>query len=317
MPVIRLTLCAQSLSRVQSDVISSYRRGFALRALFIEQQSTPAAGPCLFTGGSPIVDKQPHCYWNWGDNAGIDEEAGDCGWLWHHGPSRTLPATGPRLILLPRNDLFEIRGIDNTPQGWAEYRERINVPWSDKRDEIYFRGHFTGEHNVATNARALACNLLRRAGLPENCGLLAELTPRELLPYVSIREPDPLYVIGQHKFVLSLWGNHPFNPRLYRGLEGGSLVFHQATPGIRLLEDGLLEPGHHYVEIAPDLADLVEKVEYFIGHPGEAREIANAGHAAWMKNLFASAPYRLSDTLWQCFTSQPNWPAFREAFAVQ
>lgn len=317
MPVTRLTLCAQGFSPAQSNVISSYRRGLAFRGLFIDLQPKPGAGRCLFSGGSPIVDKVPHCYWNWGDNAGIDAEAGDCGWLWHHGPGRALGAGDPRVILLPRNDLFEIRGIDNTPAGWAEYRERIDVPWPDKRDEVYFRGHYTGERNAATNSRALACSLLRRAGLPENCGLLAESTPPEFLHQVPVREPDPLYVIGQHKFVLSLWGNHQFNPRLYRGLEGGSLVLHQATPGIHLLEDGVLRPGRHYVEIAPDLSDLVEKVEYFVGHPDAAREIANAGHEAWMQNFFVPTPYRLSAVVWQRFTTQPNWAEFREAFELR
>ena len=263
-------------------------------------------------------NKEQHCYWNWGDNADIDAEAVGCGWIWHHGPNRSLPAADPRLILLPRNDLFEIRGvrIDNTPEGWVEYRARMNVRWVDKRDEVYFRGHFAGTHGTL-NPRVLACLLLQYAHVPSNVGLLAESTPTEFAPHVPIREPDPVYAIGHHKFVLSLWGNHQFNPRLYRGLEAGSLVFHQATAGIRLIEDGLLEPGRHYVEIAPDLSDLVEKVDYFFGRPGEARQIAEAGHEAWMKSLFVSAPYTVSDVIWQRFTTQPHWSEFREAFDIR
>jgi spore maturation protein CgeB len=124
-------------------------------------------------------------------------------------------------------------------------------------------------------------------------------------------------VMGQHRFVLSLWGNHQFNPRLYRGLEAGSLVFHQATPDIQLLEDGILVPGLHYVAIAPDLSDLLEQVEHYLAHPDEAREIAETGHRQWQEHLFAFAPYTLPDVIWERFTSQPAWPAFRAAFDVQ
>lgn len=41
--------------------------------------------------------------------------------------------------------------------------------------------------------------------------------------------------------------------------------------------EGLLVPGHHYVELRPDFADLAEKVEHFERHPEDAmRIIANA-----------------------------------------
>ena len=90
----------------------------------------------------------------------------------------------------------------------------------------------------------------------------------------------------------------------------------QATPSIRLLEDGLLVPGQHYVEIAPDLSDLVEKLDYFLSHPSEGREIAESGHRAWMDNLFVATPYATSDVIWERFTSQPHWREFHDTFAM-
>jgi hypothetical protein len=315
-PATVFELYAQEFSPTQRDVLSSYCRAFASRDLFIRPISNPGAGPYLFTGGTPLVDKEPHCFWSWDDNAGLDPEADGCAWIWHPGPTREIAASEDRrLILLPRNDLFEVRGIHNTQEGWADYRERIGTKWSEKRNEIYFRGHFTGDHSPR-NARALACRLIESAGLPANLGVLAETTPPELLPHVPVKEPEPLDAMGQYKFVLSLWGNHPFNPRLYRGLEAGSLVFHQATPTVRFLEDGLLVAGHHYVEIAPDLSDLVEKVDYFLSHPSEARDVAAAGRQAWVETLFVSTPYTISDVIWERFTSQPHWRHFHEMFAV-
>jgi hypothetical protein len=147
-------------------------------------------------------------------------------------------------------------------------------------------------------------------------GLLRESTPPDLWPHLPVKEWEPLAAMADYKYVLSLWGNHPFNPRLYRGLEAGSLVFHQATPTIRLLEDGILVPGEHYVEVAPDLCDLVEKVEHFSRHPSEAREIADAGHRVWMQTLFVSTPFTIPEVIWERYTSQPNWRDFRDTFAM-
>ena len=310
-----LALAAENLTTSQWHVLGSYCRAFATRGLDIRRSESLEAGPYLFSAGTPIAEKAPNCYWNWGDNSAVDADAGECAWIWHHGPRRPFPADAPRLIVLPRNDLFEIRGVDNTPDGWAEYRSRIGVPWSEKCDEPYFLGTFTGSSGP-DNVRVRACRLLQESGLPANVGLTAGSIPPELHFDVPLKEREPLYVMGQHKFVLSLWGNHQFNPRLYRGLEAGSLVFHQATPDIQLLDDGILVPGVHYVEIAPDLSDLLEQVEYFVAHPGEAREIAEAGHRRWMDRLFVSEPCTLPDVIWERFTSQPGWPAFRAAFDV-
>ena len=310
-----LALSAENLTTLQRNVFGSYCRAFTTRGLHIQWAASSGAGPYLFCDGSPLVDKTPHCYWNISPNSAVETAADGCAWIWHHGPRRPFPPGSPTLIVLPRNDLFEIRGIDNSPAGWAEYRSQIDVPWAEKLAEVYFLGSFTGRLDAA-NLRVLACRLLHDSDLPSNVGLTTELIPQELDLDVPLKQHEPLYVMGQHRFVLSLWGNHPFNPRLYRGLEAGSLVFHQATPDIQLLEDGILVPGLHYVEIAPDLSDLLEQVEHYLAHPGEAREIAETGHRQWQEHLFVPTPYTVPDVIWERLTSQPDWPAFRAAFDV-
>jgi hypothetical protein len=315
-PVLVFELCFQEFSPVQRNVLSGYCRAFASRHLFIKPVAEPGAGPYLFSDGTPLAEKTPHCYWNWGSNSDIEPEADGCAWIWHHGP-RTIHVTSesPRMIVLPRNDLFEIRGIDNSPDGWVDYRSRIDIDWSDKRSEVYFRGHFTGPDNLG-NSRAQACLMVEHAGLPADVGLLAESTPPELRDQVPIKDPDPVDAMARYQFLLSLWGNHAFNARLYRGLEAGSLVFHQETPTIQLLEHGLFVPGLHYVEVAPDLSDLVDKVDHYLTHPAEARAIAEAGHRKWMETLFVAAPYTISDVTWSLLTTQPNWPLFCETFSL-
>jgi hypothetical protein len=311
-----LALSAENLTPLQSRTFLPYCRAFVRRGLHVQQASSFEAGPYLFTDGSPIADKAPHCYWNYADNADVEAAADGCAWIWHDGPRRPFPPGSPRLIVIPRLDILEIRGIDNSPEGWAEYRSRIGIPWSEKLAEPYFLGHFSGTQGPG-NVRVRACRLLRDAGFATNVGVIADsISPDLQLDDVPFKAPEPLHVMGQHRFVLSLWGNHQFNPRLYRGLEAGSLVFHQATPDIQLLEDGILVPGLHYVEIAPDLSDLLEQIEHYLAHPAEAREIAETGHRQWQEHLFVSTPYSLPDVIWERLTSQPDWPAFRAAFDV-
>ena len=43
--------------------------------------------------------------------------------------------------------------------------------------------------------------------------------------------------------------------------------------------EGALVPGHHYVALADDYSDLDEKIQYYLDHPVEAKDIiANATH---------------------------------------
>ena len=205
--------------------------------------------------------------------------------------------------------------MDNTPEAWVQYRSQIEVPWDEKRNEAYFIGSFTGRHD-ALNSRLRACQLMLQAGLPTHMGILPFNVPPELAGRAPLLAPEPLSAMAQYRFVLSLSGNHPWNPRIYRGLEGGSLVFHQATPTIRHLDDGILQAQRHFVEIAPDLSDLVAKVQYFIDRPAEARDIAEEGHKTWMENLYAELPYSIPAVMWDRLTGQAGWQEFLEAFDV-
>ena len=42
--------------------------------------------------------------------------------------------------------------------------------------------------------------------------------------------------------------------------------------------EGKLIPDYHYIEIKPDFSDLVERMDYFSGHPDEAEAIIRHAH---------------------------------------
>ena len=304
-------ICGSHLSPLQKQVFRGYVKAFFRRGLQISAAPIMRSGPHIFGEGSPIVDKSPHCFWSNDDGVDVHPEAGSCSWVWHPGPALTVLETDPRVIILPRNDFFEIRHtVDNTPTAWAQYREAISLPWDRKRHELHFLGQCTGTAN-ANNPRIRACVVLQASGLPVQVGLLPDQVPSHLVGLVPLRDPEPLAIMGQYRYVLSLWGNYPFNPRLYRGLEAGSLVFHQASQTTKQLDDGILIPGEHYVELKPDLSDMLEKIIYYMEHPAEAREIAEAGHDCWMRTLYIDEPYTIPDILWERFVSQPHWDECR------
>lgn len=310
-----LAICAGHLTEMQWRVCLSYQTPFALRGIYIAIHPIVGKGPYLFTNGSRISDKRQHCFWTVGDEVNINKEAEECSWIWHIGPGRDLIQTDERIILIPRNDLFEIRGIAPTVDAWKAYRQAIQIPWQDKQKAVYFLGHFTGRLDDS-NPRLAACSRMIESGIPANIGFLEHLVPAPLRKFVPIKPPEALHVMAQYRYVLSLWGNHPFNPRLYRGLEAGSLVFHQSTSAVRLLDDGILLPGKHFVEVATDLSDLVDKVNYYMNHPSEAQEIAETGHRQWMEHLYVEEPYTMPDVIWERLVAQPRWKRFVSDFDV-
>lgn len=42
--------------------------------------------------------------------------------------------------------------------------------------------------------------------------------------------------------------------------------------------EGRLIPGYHYIEVSPDYSDVIDKMKYYIAHPGEAEAIIRHAH---------------------------------------
>ncbi len=61
---------------------------------------------------------------------------------------------------------------------------------------------------------------------------------------------------------------------------------------------GSLQAGVHYVDLREDLGDLEEKVDYYLAHPQEAREIAVRGREEYLR-YFYPGKRRLNLLLWR------------------
>ncbi|EJB8503692.1 glycosyltransferase [Vibrio parahaemolyticus] len=81
-----------------------------------------------------------------------------------------------------------------------------------------------------------------------------------------------------YKFLLAIEGNDVAT-NLKWAMSSNSLVIMSKPKYETWFMEGRLEAGVHYVEVANDYSDLIEKMEYYIAHPDEAENIINNAHA--------------------------------------
>lgn len=99
----------------------------------------------------------------------------------------------------------------------------------------------------------------------------ADSHPEWQRPFMSIR--DQL----RHKFVLTLQGNDVATNLKWVMSSNSIAVMPRPTIESWYMEGRLL-PDVHYIEIAPDYSNLFERLDYFLTHPAEAKEIICNAH---------------------------------------
>lgn len=158
-----------------------------------------------------------------------------------------------------------------------------------KRDKLFFRGTATGSGtSVITNQRMRAFRLAQRLEDPRvdiRCVSLSKRLHKHFSESVAVIESAPFPVSQsfyvpmseqiQNKFLLYLEG-HCAACRLGSMLGSGCVVFKADSTCVasELWFTHLLQENVHYVRVRADLADLVEKLNYYIALPSEAERIA-------------------------------------------
>jgi hypothetical protein len=159
----------------------------------------------------------------------------------------------------------------------------------DRRPSTVFYGVRTGGKNLPgdRNSREEAVRLLRGKGLPFEGGLVhggeKYENPEDLLvPRLS--KQAYLQRFDETSICLCLWGNCPLTYRFFEGLSRRNLVVSQSLSGLRFARAGL-EAGVHYIEIAGDLSDMLDKLDYYLTRTDEAQRIADAGYELFESNF--------------------------------
>ncbi len=142
------------------------------------------------------------------------------------------------------------------------------IPFRDKADNAIFRGDIrTKPHRVRF--------LERYYGHPRvDAGVIGRLDGH---PEVWKRPVISLWDHLKYRYVLAIEGNDVASNLKWIMSSNSLAVMPRPTYETWFME-GTLRPGVHYIEIAPDYADLIEKMDYYSSHPDEAEAIIRNAH---------------------------------------
>ncbi|MDA0766723.1 MAG: glycosyl transferase family 90 [Verrucomicrobia bacterium] len=138
-----------------------------------------------------------------------------------------------------------------------------NAPYAHKIDGIVWRGKVNKDHRQTIFQQHFGnplCNLGKTNDLNEG------ENPAWKTPWMSIEEQL------RYKFILSIEGNEVAT-NLKWIAQSNSLCFMTKPKFESWFMEGRLEASKHYVELRDDYSDLPEKMDYYLAHPDEAREI--------------------------------------------
>ena len=183
--------------------------------------------------------------------------------------------------------------------GYARQRRQAAAApaFADRDDAIVWRGSPTGfgllanatmqPHDAELRQRVRMCLLLAQAD--GRLRVDARIVPGRGVPadvaaaYAQAGidgEPIPEHTWADRQFAIDVDGNANAFSNFFIRLLYGCCVIKVASPrGFRQWYYDRLEPWRHYVPVAVDLSDLVERIEWCRGHPDECRAIASAGQA--------------------------------------
>jgi len=154
-------------------------------------------------------------------------------------------------ILLKLNSIRHFRPITDA------------TPYSEKIDALVWRGKVKKDHRQTIFREHFdnpLCNLGKTNDLNEG------EDPRWKKPWMGIAEQL------RHKFILSIEGNEVAT-NLKWIAQSHSLCFMTKPKFESWFMEGRLEASKHYVELRDDYADLPEKLDHYLAHPEEARQI--------------------------------------------
>ncbi len=84
----------------------------------------------------------------------------------------------------------------------------------------------------------------------------------------------------QHKFILALEGNDVASNLKWVMSSNSVAVMPRPTCETWFME-GRLVPNVHYIEVADDFSDFDKRIQYYLDHPEEAKQIIKNAHAHW------------------------------------
>lgn len=218
-------------------------------------------------------------------------EIGDGGQL----PSLSFSASHPRACPIPDPEFWE-------SYGHLRLREEVTahwVPWEERERRIFWRGVTTGARRFPPPLPGLPddlrwlprldlCMAARRSRHREMLDValsgIVQITELHLIARIEeaglLAPPVPHREFMKYRGRLVIDGNaNAWADTLGALLMGNCMFLVASEQGYRQWYYDAMRPWEHYVPVASDLSDLDERIEWFLGHEGEARAIAAHGKA--------------------------------------
>lgn len=169
---------------------------------------------------------------------------------------KSRPVGSTAGTLLPLDAVRHFRWVDEDP-----------TPWEAKRPALVSRNEVHREPRLTFMERCF--------GLPGTD--LGQVNPSGGRPELWLRERMTVAEQLDFRFIACIEGNDVAT-NLKWVMSSNSLPV-MARPRMESwFMEGTLRAGEHYVALADDYSDLAERMEYYLSHPAEAREIIANNH---------------------------------------
>lgn len=158
----------------------------------------------------------------------------------------------------------------NLYRHWDNYYKRPpDIPFSKKRDAVYWRGTTTGSPHRPGNRFTLVKKWFHHPGI--DIGFYEICQGKDSYePYV--KEEAKIEEFLKYKYILSVEGNDKDTGIQWK-LNSNSLVMMARPRCTSWLMETRLIPNYHYVLLKDDFSDLEEKVLFCNQHPKECKQI--------------------------------------------
>jgi hypothetical protein len=186
---------------------------------------------------------------------------------------KSRPIGAANSVVLRLNAVRHMRFVDDP------------TPWRDKRPTLVSR-------NAVYNHKRI--DLLSRWFGHPRCDM-GQINTDGGRPELWLTERLTIAQQLRHRFIACIEGNDVAT-NLKWVMSSNSLAVMPRPEFETLYMEGLLQPNVHYVEVAPDYSDLLERMDYYLSHPAEAEGIIANAHR-WVERFRSPAEERATELL--------------------
>lgn len=142
-------------------------------------------------------------------------------------------------------------------------------PWCDKESKVLFRGDANGKPHRIKFIEMWADN--------DKCDLKVTDRKSVLSEKWHAKSPLAIYDHLKYRYIMALEGNDVAS-NLKWVMSSNSIAVMPRPKFETWYMEGQLKPDYHYIEIADDYHDLLERIAYYDAHPKEAEAIIQHAH---------------------------------------